>query len=73
MFIGTPDFVSDWLTISFNDSMMEIEHGLGEAPLLVDVQVKATSGPNSGYIFPGIGMYNPAHELFTLSLLDYLL
>lgn len=59
--IRSPDFDSGWLTIEAADRVNEslarknISHGLGETPLLVDVQVKAIDGPNKDYIFQATG------------------
>ena len=54
-----PDFVSKWYDMKAqagtNTTLLTIAHGLGETPLLVDVQVMVTSGDNKGYIFPGSG------------------
>ncbi|XP_060579477.1 uncharacterized protein LOC132736376 [Ruditapes philippinarum] len=55
--IESPDFESDWLRITAQSSGSEIKvsHGLGTAPVLVDVLVKAIDGPNEGFIFKAIG------------------
>mgnify|MGYP007133268265 CR=1 FL=1 len=56
-----PQYDSGWFDIeSDSDSTddnatLHLLHGLGEEPLLVDVQVKAIDGPNIGYIFPAVG------------------
>ncbi|XP_053383569.1 uncharacterized protein LOC123564799 [Mercenaria mercenaria] len=41
--------------VGTNTTLLTVAHELGEAPLLVDVQVSVTSGGNKGYIFPGSG------------------
>ncbi|KAH3750068.1 hypothetical protein DPMN_184584 [Dreissena polymorpha] len=45
------------MRVSTTDSLStkKFLHGLGEVPLLVDVQVKAIDGPNKGYIFQASG------------------
>lgn len=54
-----PNFDSGWLNINSDTNITNttkyVAHGLGETPLLVDVQVKAVDGPNQGYIFPAVG------------------
>lgn len=54
-----PDFQSAWIDIESSDNIAyttkTVDHGLGEVPLLVDVQVKALDGPNQGYIFQATG------------------
>jgi hypothetical protein len=60
-----PDFVSNWTRITAgNDSTLSthyVNHGLGETPLLVDVQVRAIDGPNAEYIFQASG--NSMHNV----------
>ena len=38
-------------------SFLEVFHGLGRVPDLVEILVKAMYGPNEGYIFKGIGRF----------------
>jgi hypothetical protein len=48
-----PDFVSTWydMKAGTNTTLLSIEHGLGETPLLVDVQVRG----GDSFAFPGSG------------------
>lgn len=55
-----PDFVSPWHEITTKKNyktgiLLSVSHGLGETPLLVDVQVKVETGENAGFIFQGTG------------------
>jgi len=54
-----PQYDSGWLNIQSDTSISQttkfLAHGLGEVPLLVDVQVEAIDGPNLGYIFQATG------------------
>lgn len=53
-----PAFESTWLTMlskSINQYKLTLQHGLGEIPLLVDVEVKSLDTPNEGFIFPAVG------------------
>ena len=56
--IPNPDYTSTWVTLQSNapgDTKRTFAHGLGEVPALVDVQVKAISGPNKDFVFTGVG------------------
>ena len=50
-----------------NLSFIEVEHGLGELPALVDVRVKSLSEPNRDFIFKGVGELNCLCKTKTLS------
>lgn len=56
-----PDFQSAWIDIESTSDITyttkTVDHGLGEVPLLVDVQVRALDGPNQGYIFQASGKF----------------
>jgi hypothetical protein len=43
------------ITAQSSGSEIKVSHGLGTAPVLVDVLVKAIDGPNEGFIFKAIG------------------
>jgi hypothetical protein len=55
MLMMEPNFVSSWYDMKAqagtNTTLLSIEHGLGETPLLVDVQVLG----KNGRVFPGSG------------------
>ncbi|XP_052770544.1 uncharacterized protein LOC128210316 [Mya arenaria] len=56
--LSVPDYESMWIPMRSGDSeqaRVTVKHGLGETPLLVDVQVKAMHEPNKDFIFTGIG------------------
>ncbi|WAR21211.1 hypothetical protein MAR_015185 [Mya arenaria] len=56
--LSVPDYESMWIPMRSGDSeqaRVTVKHGLGETPLLVDVQVKAMHAPNKDFIFTGIG------------------
>ena len=36
---------------------IEVDHGLGEVPILVDVQVKSLGEPNKDFMFPAVGKF----------------
>ena len=58
--LGPPTYQSDWLLIRAQDnslSYLEVHHGLGQVPALVDILVKSTDQPNKDFIFKGIGSY----------------
>ncbi|KAJ8313033.1 hypothetical protein KUTeg_010406 [Tegillarca granosa] len=49
-----PSFVSKWSYIEANTfNAVNIKHNLNSLPAKVEVQVKATDGPNIDFIFPG--------------------
>ncbi|XP_053406513.1 uncharacterized protein LOC123547932 [Mercenaria mercenaria] len=54
-----PDFESPWILLEaqagISKAKKEIDHGLNEVPLIVDVQVKSQDAPNEGYIFQATG------------------
>ncbi|KAH3707384.1 hypothetical protein DPMN_066788 [Dreissena polymorpha] len=57
-YLSAADYVSDWVPIEAHDptqAVLTFPHGLGEVPLLVDVSVKSTNGPNKDFIFQAIG------------------
>ncbi|KAL4231165.1 hypothetical protein ACF0H5_008747 [Mactra antiquata] len=56
--LNRPDFESSWLPIRSqvkDSSAIRVTHGLGEIPLIVDVQVKSIDDPNNGFLFPAVG------------------
>ena len=58
--LGFPDYDSGWLLMKSQDnelSTLDVHHGLGQLPALVDVRVKSVSEPNKDFIFKGVGTY----------------
>ncbi|WAR02725.1 hypothetical protein MAR_009283 [Mya arenaria] len=56
--LGIPDFESRWIPMRSGNpgqAQATVPHGLGETPLLVDVQVQSVHAPNKDFIFTGIG------------------
>ncbi|KAH3881552.1 hypothetical protein DPMN_005478 [Dreissena polymorpha] len=53
------DFVSDWLYLSIQKGkdLLTVPHGLGQAPVLVQVQATPPDGPNKDFFFNGMGGY----------------
>ncbi|XP_061188815.1 uncharacterized protein LOC133196989, partial [Saccostrea echinata] len=49
----TPSFISDWINMTANSSTayINLQHGLGELPLLVKIEART----EEGLIFPGFG------------------
>ncbi|XP_052232683.1 uncharacterized protein LOC127845671 [Dreissena polymorpha] len=57
-FLSAADYESDWVSIEAyhpTQAVLTFPHGLGEVPLLVDVSIKSTNGPNKDFIFSAIG------------------
>ncbi|KAH3881533.1 hypothetical protein DPMN_005459 [Dreissena polymorpha] len=54
-----PDFVSDWLYLSVQTGkdLLKAPHGLGQVPVLVQVQATPPDGPNKDFVFNGMGGY----------------
>jgi len=54
-----PQYDSGWVDIQASSDIAYttkyLTHGLGETPLLVDVQSRAVDGPNQWYIFQASG------------------
>mgnify|MGYP000160940045 CR=1 FL=1 len=58
--ISQPDYESAWLELSAQSqsrNTFTVQHGLGETPLLVDVQIKSLDHPNKDFIFPAVGKH----------------
>ena len=56
--IRYPDFQSSWTTLKstvVEEAAVTINHGLGEVPAIVDVQVKSIEEPNKDFVFSGVG------------------
>ena len=54
-----PDFESNWTTLISQDpgmASLTLDHGLGELPAIVDIQVKSLDEPNMDFIFPASGI-----------------
>ncbi|KAH3702900.1 uncharacterized protein LOC127860606 isoform X2 [Dreissena polymorpha] len=56
-FSGLPQFDSGWLPLEAQSKncTLQVPHGLGQVPRLVEVQVKSIEEPNLGFIFKAIG------------------
>lgn len=55
-----PSFISDWILMQAQDkenSQIFVQHDSGVLPYKVEVQIRPTSGWNSGWIFPGDSSY----------------
>lgn len=56
--LGAPDYESQWHSLKAQNpgkSDFRVRHGLGEVPLLVDVQVQTLKEPNKNFIFSAVG------------------